>query len=118
MSWSEGRKKSFITSTLRSGFRRWPPKFEVIKEAFVGKKVNAKTGRIAAHYKCADCGEEFPQKEIQCDHINPVVSPLDGFIDWDTFIDRLFCEASNLQVLCTSCHNKKTKEEKKIRNKK
>lgn len=117
MSWTEGRRKSFITSTLRSGFRRWPPKFEVIKEAFVGKKINKKTGRLAAHYKCAECDKEFPLKEVQCDHKEPVVDPQEGFISWDKFIERLFCEASNLQILCIECHKKKTLKEKQQRNK-
>ena len=73
MDWTEGRRKSFITSVLRSGYRRWPPKYETLKEAQSGKKENVKTKRIAMHYKCNSCKEDFPAKEVQVDHIEPVV---------------------------------------------
>src|SRR5512139_4098738 len=96
--WTEGRLRSFITSTIRAGFRRFPPKFEVLKAALTGKKVNEATGRVAAHYRCADCKKDFPQKNVQVDHIKPVVDPKVGFVSWDVFIERLFCEAKNLQV--------------------
>ena len=54
------------------------------------------------------------QSLLQVDHIEPVVSPNDGFKDWNTFIARLFCEVDNLAVLCKVCHEKKTNEEKRI----
>ena len=112
--WTEGRRKSFITSVLRSGYRRWPPKYETLKEAQTGKKENAKTKRIAMHYKCNSCKEDFPAKEVQVDHIEPVVD-FKGFSSWDIFIERLFCEKENLQVLCKECHLIKTQLEKKER---
>jgi len=109
--WTEGRYRSFITSTLRGGMRRWPPKWKALKEAEVGRKTNKKTGKLAMHYKCASCGEEFTSKDVEVDHKEPVVE-LTGFVSWDVYIDRLFCEKSNLQILCKSCHKVKTKEEK------
>ena len=102
--WTQGRFNSFITSTLRSGARRWPPKYETLNLAKTEKKVNTKTGRIAQHYTCNGCGGEFTAKDVQVDHIEPVVDPNTGFISWDVFIERLFCERSNLQVLCKTCH--------------
>jgi len=48
---------------------------------------------------------------VQVDHIIPVIDPATGFTTWDAFIERLFCDRDNLQVLCTSCHDIKTKEE-------
>ena len=115
MNWSEGRLRSFITSTIRGGFRRYPPKYEVLKEALLGKQVNIKTGRLAAHYTCNECKLNYPAKEVQVDHIEPVVSPKEGFISWDKFIERLFCDKENLQVLCLTCHKSKTKLEKEER---
>lgn len=117
MIWTDGRVKSFITSTIRSGFRRWPPKFEVIKEAFVQKGLNPSTGRMASLYRCAKCQQEWSLKNIQVDHIEPVVDPVVGFVSWDEFIKRLFCPKENLQVLCKSCHSTKTKEEATQRKK-
>ena len=51
------------------------------------------------------------------DHINPVVDPVDGHQGWDIYINRLFCETDNLQVLCKKCHDAKTLVEKHIRKK-
>lgn len=110
--WTEGRYRSFITSTLRSGARRWPPKYETLNLAKTEKKVNTKTGRIAQHYTCNGCGGEFTAKDVQVDHIEPVVDPNKGFISWDVFIERLFCERNNLQVLCKTCHLAKSNLEK------
>lgn len=110
--WTEGRYRSFVTSCIRSGMRRWPPKYEVLKEAFTGQKVNKNSGRLAKHYRCARCKGDFTQTGIQVDHKSPVVDPKVGFVSWDVFIERLFCEASNLQVLCKPCHKEKSREEK------
>lgn len=112
MNWTEGRRKGFITSVLRAGARRWPPKFEVLAEAFIGQKVNKKTGRIAKHYRCNICKNEFTSKDIEVDHISPVVDPKIGFQSWDVFIERLFCPKENLQAICKDCHKIKTKTER------
>lgn len=111
MEWTSGRLKSFITSCLRGGFRRYPPKYEVLKEAFVDKRLNEKTKRISSHYKCNSCGKAFPTKDVNVDHVNPIVPPDSGFTTWDDFIANLFCAKENLQVLCSSCHTAKTKME-------
>lgn len=117
MNWTDGRVKGFITALIRSGFRKWPPKYECLNAAKVGKKVNKATGRVAEHYKCKKCRKHFVAKDVQVDHIDPVVDPKVGFVNWDTFISRLLCTVDNLQVLCTGCHKKKTDEERKERKK-
>lgn len=114
--WTPARKHSFIVSILRSGSRRWPPKYEVLNESKTEKRINQKTGRLAQHYRCASCQVEWPAKEVQVDHKEPVVVPNVGFISWDIYIERLFCERTNLQVLCRTCHKLKSQLEKGERN--
>ena len=109
--WTEGRKKSFVTSVLRAGSRRWPPKYETLNEAKTEKKINVKTGRLAQHYLCKKCKQDFPAKEVQIDHIKPVIDPKVGFVSWDVFIERLYCDKKNFQCLCVACHKNKTKKE-------
>lgn len=116
--WTEGRYKSFITSAIRGGFGRFPNKYKALKAAFVNRKKNKKTGRLAAHYRCAECKKTHPSKDVQVDHKVPVVDPAVGFVSWDVYIDRMFCAVENLQVLCKPCHLVKTKEERKAKCKK
>ena len=113
--WTQARLKNFIISALRSASNRYPPKYECLNAAKVGKKINKASGRLAEHYKCAACEKLFVAKDVHVDHIEPVVSPLTGFVDWNTFIESLFCGVENLQVMCRSCHSVKTQVEKKER---
>jgi 5-methylcytosine-specific restriction endonuclease McrA len=114
--WTEARFNSFVTSTLRSGARRWQPKYDTLNAAKTEKKINKKTGRLAQHYRCELCQGEFTSTNMEVDHIKPVVDPVKGFESWDKFVDRLFCEKENLQAICKPCHLEKTKKEKAIRN--
>lgn len=116
--WTDARFRSFITSALRAASRKWPPKYTALKAALIGRKTNKKTGLMAQHYKCAMCKAEFVAGDVQVDHIHPVVDPSVGFISWDVYIDRMFCELPELQVLCKPCHKIKTDEEKNQRKKK
>lgn len=40
---------------------------------------------------------------MHADHIVPVVGP-EGFISWDVFIKRLYCEADGFRAICKACH--------------
>lgn len=66
-------------------------------------------------YQCAFCMKLFSDKQIQIDHINPVVEVNSGFINLDEFAKRLFCDDSNLQILCKPCHKEKTASENRLR---
>ena len=113
--WTEGRFKAFITSTLRSGTRRWPVKHAVLASAKCGERqINPATGRLAQLYECKACKGMFSSRDIQVDHIKPVVDPKKGFVSWDVYIDKLFCEKNNLQCLCRNCHKIKTKNERSV----
>ena len=116
--WTDARFRSFVTSALRAASRRWPVKYKALKAAFAGRQVNAKTGKLAMHYKCAKCKKLFVAADVQVDHVQPVVDPKKGFVGWDVYIDRMFCEIENLQVLCEADHKIKTDQEKLERKKK
>jgi hypothetical protein len=110
--WTASKFNSFIKSALRSASSRWPPKYTAIQNAYVGTKVNVRTQRTAKHYRCNICEGHFPASEIQVDHIDPVIDPSVGFVDWDTVIERMFCEVEGFQVVCKPCHKIKTDAEK------
>lgn len=51
------------------------------------------------------------------DHIVPVV-PVTGWTNFDDYLDRMFCDQSNFQVLCEECDTKKCLDEGQVRKKK
>jgi hypothetical protein len=112
--WTLARFRSFIKSLLRAGTMRWGPKYDAIKLAFVRRAVNPRTGKLCKLHRCAMCKELFPQNAIKIDHIQPVVDPKVGFVSWDEYIERMFCEVENLQALCDPCHDNKTKSDKQL----
>jgi 5-methylcytosine-specific restriction endonuclease McrA len=114
--WTDARLKAFIISGLRAASRRYPPKFQTLNEAKTTRRINPATGRLCQFYKCNACKEEFPAKDVAVDHKKAVVDPKVGFVDWNTFIERLFCDKKNLQVLCHQCHKAKTLKEKQKAN--
>lgn len=110
--WTEARYRSFVISAIRKA--QWPVKYAALRNAEVGKQVNKATGRIAMHYLCSKCSGEFPAKEVQIDHINPVI-PVTGIDNYDAVILRAYCEISGFQVLCKPDHRVKTMEENAAR---
>ena len=48
---------------------------------------------------------------MKADHIIPVVGP-EGFVDFNTFITRLFVEKDGYQALCEECHKSQTDKER------
>lgn len=105
----------WIRSGLRQKSRWWKPISEAKKKAQRAYKGPNK--RRKWEYKCASCQKYYNGDEIQVDHIIPV-GTLKSSDDLKGFVERLFCEVDQLQVLCSSCHDKKSKIDiKKIRAK-
>jgi 5-methylcytosine-specific restriction endonuclease McrA len=111
--WTEARFASFVKNGLRATSRKWNPIHKT--------KADARRGR--GLYECAGCGQIVPptkkvgKKRINnvfVDHINPIVDPTKGFTTWDDYVERLFCEQDNLQLLCGECHDKKSMAERAL----
>ncbi|MEV0689838.1 HNH endonuclease [Streptomyces sp. NPDC050388] len=62
------------------------------------KRLNAK-----GYSHCRECGKDFPAALLRVDHVVPLV---DGGKD----------EWSNLSIVCTNCHNKKSAREARERS--
>lgn len=109
--WTEARYRSFIRGNLRRTTMRWGPIADCLKLARVSRGL----------YRCNSCGNHVEAtikvggkriKNVHVDHIKPIIDPDVGFVSWDDLINRMFCEADNLQCLCNDCHTIKTNEEK------
>ena len=124
---------SAIRSAIRRAFSRSPVVQEVLKEARSERPRYKQDGTLAkkphVDYTCAICKRAFKSTEVAVDHIDPVIEIKKGFIDWNTFVERLGWERKeNLQVICSyklkymfqhgnipSCHYSKTQEERALR---
>lgn len=104
---------SFIKGHLRRASRFWKPITDTLKAANLRRGV----------YLCNGCKEEVPKSivvdgkrvnNISVDHVNAIVDPTTGFSGWDDFINNLYCEVDNLQVLCRNCHNLKSAKERDL----
>jgi 5-methylcytosine-specific restriction endonuclease McrA len=104
---------SFIRSALRQKSRWWKPISEC--KANARRPYKGPSKRQKFEYKCTCCGDWFPEKLVNVDHIIPAGS-LNCKEDLPGFVERLFCEQENLQVLCEACHNVKTKKDKDERD--
>jgi 5-methylcytosine-specific restriction endonuclease McrA len=100
------KKKTFnpktkIVPAIRRIWFHSPLRREVMKRA-----------KVDEYFRCEKC--RGLQEKVHIDHINPCV-PLTGWAGYDVFITNLFCDPSQLQVICEKCHSKKTQDEVKTR---
>jgi 5-methylcytosine-specific restriction endonuclease McrA len=100
---------SFIRSALRNKSRWWKPITECKQKS--RRPYTGPNKRLKFEYQCNECKGWYPEKQINVDHIIPA-GTLTCSSDLAGFIERLFCEVDNLQVLCSVCHNKKTTDER------
>jgi 5-methylcytosine-specific restriction endonuclease McrA len=100
---------SFIRSALRNKSRWWKPITQCRMSSRRAYKGTNKRQKF--EYQCNQCKSWFPDKEIAVDHKIPAGS-LNSGDDLKGFVERLFCEEKDLQVLCQGCHDVKTKLEK------
>lgn len=101
----------YIFGALRKIWR-WHPERKL---ALTIAKVAGGTKEL---YTCAQCDQMYPRKQVHIDHKVPVISPIDGFQGWDLYVEKLFVQFDDLQVLCKDCHQQKTQKENKVRRSK
>ena len=95
--------RSPIVREVMMKVRREVPKFN---------KDGSRAKKDSVQYRCNVCQTYVGSTHVAVDHITPVISVSEGFVDFNTFIERLFCDVNNLQVICDDCHNLKTNSER------
>jgi|SRR5579872_802137 len=99
--------RSPVHREILQKFRREVPRF---------KKDGTRAKRDSVQHLCNVCQNWVGSTKVEVDHIIPVIEVNEhGFVDWNMFVDRLFCGPENLQVICDPCHDKKTHEEQQKR---
>jgi hypothetical protein len=97
--------KYFLIATLRRSTYRYLPREECRRAAKVSR----------GKYMCRFCEKIVARKDTKIDHILPVINPVEGFVSWDKYIERMFCGQEGFQLLCKECHDRKTKVERAIK---
>lgn len=109
-------QNSVIRGALRRAFARSPLVLEVMAESRrESPRYKADGTRHKKNWverQCQVCSQWVSTSKMAVDHIIPVVSVDEGFQDWNEFVSRLWCDKSNLQRICDTCHDKKTQEER------
>lgn len=99
--------KKFLLPMMRKRSLYWWARNEAKKLARVERGL----------YQCNSCKKIFTGSQINVDHRNPVINVKTSWVSWDHFIKSLFCDVSNLQVLCILCHTAKSSIESELRKK-
>lgn len=103
-----GLRQAFIRSKYRAEFMR-TKRVETVQY----KKNGDEMKRPMVRYKCVECSGMYAGDKINVDHINKVGSFID-IMDIEKFFFRIWCDFSNLQILCVECHNLKTNRERRL----
>lgn len=93
-------KKQFAINVLRRGSYRHYARWQASNRAKIGRN----------EYFCEICGVIGPKRNYQLDHKIPVI-PLEGFDNFDNYIDRLYCDVDGYQLICIPCHKEKSATE-------
>jgi hypothetical protein len=69
-------------------------------------------------FRCEQCNAQpLARTEVEIDHIVSVMPPTGWDEDWTGYINRMFCPAEGLRVLCKPCHRPKSNAENESRRK-
>lgn len=109
------RQLAYIQSAIRTAYKKMPQAKDGSKKAIDECWTNARVGY--GKYKCNICQGIFGPKEVHRDHVEPVIDPTTGFVDWNTFHERVNPPLEGWQILCHDCHHTKSAEENRLRRK-
>lgn len=108
---SKRKTKPALHSVIRSALRdAWR-----FSEPWQTARKRAAIRGLRGWFRCAWCEKMTDKPKV--DHIEavgpaPGSRGADADCTWDRLIERLFCPADGLQILCKECHDMKTKIER------
>lgn len=103
----EWKDKLRVMNGISKGFRQSKLHMDCKEKAVHPTLKGVQGGK---RYICAKCKKVYIAYSVQVDHIEPVI-PFNWAkrdIPIEHFIKRVYCDPSNLQVLCKPCHLDKT----------
>lgn len=100
----EKHKFNYVKNALRIATYKWPYFSMAMSRQRLERGL----------YQCEACKDSFGPKEINRDHIEPVIA-VTGWVSWEEYINRLFVKSEGIQILCERCHENKTATENILR---
>lgn len=110
------KERNLVKGAIRRVFSRSDLRKEVLKDSVV-IHTDVNRPRVKKWSLCASCTRVEPSYLCEVDHRLPII-PLHTALEeltWDYVINQIFCDKTNLQVLCKPCHLLKSKAENKER---
>lgn len=108
---------NYLKGQIRLAFTRSDYKAAYLDSKKLSKPRYTKSGSRhkvdSVYWICGHCEENFKSSQIEVDHKIEVTNTdiyLGDINGIGEFVKRLYCGWHNLQVLCKSCHAKKTKK--------
>lgn len=101
----EKHKFNYVKNALRLATYKWPYFSIALSRQRIERGM----------YVCESCKECFGPRQIERDHIIPVIDVKTGFVNWEDYINRLFVKSDGIQILCKTCHEGKTLVENQLR---
>lgn len=113
---------SLASSAIRRAFSRSELRRQVLAAGAINHSDPTRP-RVKSWVRCNECKQPQAKSSVEVDHNKEPVIPLDSSLHavvssvggWDCLIDRVWCHISNLQILCETCHDRKSQAENKIR---
>lgn len=110
------KERGLLKGAVRRVFSRSELRRKIIEASEV-KHSDPSRPRVKKWCLCAACNKPEAKSYCVADHIEPVI-PIDSSFEemgLDLTVDRMWCKEDNLQTICPSCHDEKTKIERKQR---
>lgn len=113
---NNAKERNLVKGAIRRIFSRSELRKQALAKNLILHKSEERP-RVSKWAFCDNCGIIEAAYAMEVDHKLPVV-PVDTPFEnmgWDEFIERLWCDIDNLQVLCETCHDVKSSAENKLR---
>lgn len=111
------KDRGLIKGAVRRAFSRSDLRRQVLEASKDPIHTDLTRPRVKTWYKCEHCKQHFAGYQMQVDHKTPII-PVESALEhmsWDDVINRTWCDRNNLQSLCLSCHDIKSKDERALR---
>lgn len=106
------KERNLVKGAIRRVFSRSMLRREALQKSLIDH-YDPDRKRVTKWSLCPICQKPKPTYTMEVDHVVPIIALDESLetISWDTLIDRVWCDVSNLKAVCKECHKAKTKIE-------